>query len=65
MDSEKDFTVRKAIAWDACNKLDKIWLSNVSDKLKTQVFRTIVEPVLLYGSETWTLTTRLEKRLRT
>ena len=27
------------------------------------IFRTTVEPILLYGSETWTLSTKLEKRL--
>ncbi|KAI8486591.1 hypothetical protein Bbelb_355660 [Branchiostoma belcheri] len=63
MNSERDFTVRKALAWVACNKLDNIWHSNISNGLKVQVFRAIVEPILLYGAETWTLTTRLEKRL--
>ena len=62
-DSQKDFKIRKALAWDACNKLDKIWLSNLPNPLKVQTFRTLIEPVLLYGSETWTLSTKLEKRL--
>ena len=62
-DSQKDFKVRKALAWDACNKLDKIWLSNLPNSLKIKTFRTLIEPVLLYGSETWTLSTILEKRL--
>ena len=63
VDPQKDFKIRKALAWDACNKLDKIWQSNLPSSLKVQTFRTLIEPVLLYGSETWTLTTRLEKRL--
>ena len=63
VDSQKDFNIRKAMAWDACNKLDKIWQSNITNALKVQTFKTLVEPVLLYGSETWTLSTRLEKRL--
>ena len=29
MDSEKDFKIRKALAWTACNKMDKIWRSNL------------------------------------
>ena len=62
-DPEKDFKIRKALAWNACNKLETIWQSNLPNSLKIQTFRTLIEPVLLYGSETWTLTTRLEKRL--
>ena len=63
VDSEKDFKIRKALAWDACNKLDKIWLSNLPNSLKVRTFRTLIEPILLYGSETWTLSTKLEKRI--
>ncbi|KAI8519362.1 hypothetical protein Bbelb_026190 [Branchiostoma belcheri] len=63
MDSDRDFTTRKAFAWETCNRLDNIWCSSVSNDLKLQVFRTIVEPILLYGAETWTLTTRLENKL--
>ena len=29
MDSQRDFKIRKALAWDACNKLDSIWQSNI------------------------------------
>ena len=62
--SEKDFKIRKALAWSACNKLDKIWSSNLIDNnLKIKVFQTTIEPILLYGSETWCLTKLLEKRL--
>ena len=63
MNSEKDFKTRKALAWVACNKLDKIWKSNLSKMLKINLFRSTVEPVLMYGSETWTLNSRLHKRL--
>ena len=51
------------MAWNACNKLDKIWRSSINNKLKVQVFRAVIEPILLYGAETWTLTTRLERKL--
>ena len=61
--SEKDFNTRKGMAWSACNDLHKIWVSNLTDKFKIQIFRAIVEPILLYGSETWTLSAKLEKRL--
>ena len=62
--SEKDFKTRKALAWVACNKLHKIWSSNLIDNsLKTKIFKTCVEPILLYGSETWSLTKKLEDQL--
>ena len=51
--SEKDFSVRKGMAWSACNDPNKIWVSDLNDDLKVRFFRAFVEPVLLYGSETW------------
>ena len=54
-DSKKDFNTRKGQAWDACNKLQKIWNSKISSAAKLKFFKACVEPVLLYGSETWTI----------
>jgi hypothetical protein len=62
-DSKRDFNIRKGMAWSACIKLQKIWTSGISDHLKVRFFRACVEPVLLYGSETWTLKKEFEKRL--
>lgn len=61
--SEKDFKTRKGMAWSACNDLHKIWVSNLNTKIKTNIFKTIIEPILLYGSETWTLSVKQQKRL--
>ena len=61
--SEKDFTVRKALAWSACHDLRKIWNSALSRKVKVHLFCATVEYVLTYGSETWTLTKALQKQL--
>ena len=61
--SAKDFDTRKAMAWSACNDMHKIWTSMMNNKLKTKIFKTTIEPILLYGSETWTLSKKLEKRL--
>ena len=47
--------MRKGLTWKALQVLDSFWKSNMSRKVKTKIFRTAVEPVLLYGSETWTL----------
>ena len=38
--------------------------SLLSKKLKIKICRTIILPVVLYGSETWSLTLREERRLR-
>ena len=61
--SDKDFNTRKAMEWSACNNMHKIWTSMMNNKLKTTIFRTTIEPILLYGSETWTLSKKLEKML--
>ena len=61
--SNKDFDVRKALAWSACHKLKKVWKSNMNRKLKIRLFLATVESVLLYGSETWTIDKSLQKRL--
>ena len=37
--------------------------TNLREKLKIKTFRVTVDPILLYGSETWTLTARQNKRL--
>lgn len=63
MDSHKDFKHRKALAWTASNRLDKIWRSHLDNILKLRLFHTLIEPILLYGSETWTLTAKQLRRL--
>ena len=61
--SEKDFQIRKALAWAACNKLKTIWKSNIKKKIKERLFLATVESVLLYNSETWTMSKTMKKRL--
>ena len=63
MDSDKDFKSRKALAWVACNKLEKLWHSTLPDDTKIYLFQCLIEPILLDGSETWTLTQKNQKRL--
>ena len=36
----------------------------LSKNLKTNIYRTIISPVLLYGCEAWSLTAREERKLR-
>ena len=41
--------------------MKKLWKSDLRVDLKVRVFTALVESVLLYGSETWTMTKRLNK----
>jgi hypothetical protein len=62
--SEKDLKHRKKLAWMACLKLKKIWLSKtLSRDMKLKIFQSIVEPVLLYGAQTWSMTETLNDTL--
>ena len=40
-----------------------MWQSDLSKDLKINLFRAAVESVLLYGSESWTITDTLSKRV--
>ena len=61
--TEKDFNIRKAKAWAACHRLKGIWKTDLRRNIKVNLFRTTVEAILLYGAETWTLTSTMEKQL--
>ena len=58
-----DIKRRIALAWNACNKLHKIWKSSLSSDFKLRLFTSTVESVLLYGCEAWTLDVKLEKKI--
>ena len=53
--------VRKSLAWAARNKIQKLWHSNLPNEYKVFLFQYLVEPVLLYGPETWSLTQTTQK----
>ena len=53
--TEKDIRIRKALAWQALNKMNSIWNSNMSRNLKTRFFIATIESIFLYGCESWTL----------
>jgi Reverse transcriptase (RNA-dependent DNA polymerase) len=64
MNCEKDFSVRKELAWNACKKLIRIWKSQlISKEVKINLFKACVESTLLYNAVTWTMTSTLEKKL--
>ena len=61
--SAKDLKIRKALAWRTCHQMRNIWKLTLSRKMKLRLMHTIVESVLLYGCETWTLKKTLLKQL--
>ena len=63
--TEKDIDTWLTKAWTAIDKLSLIWKSDLIDKMKRSFFQAAVVSILLYGSTTWTLTKRLEKKLDT
>ena len=59
--SEEDIATRKKKAWTTCHSIKAVWKSDLRKDLKIRLFTATVESVLLYGSETWTMTKRLTK----
>ena len=62
-ESEKDFKIRKALDWKACNKMRTLWKSALPASLKISFFRAAVESILLCGAEGRTITNKLEAKL--
>ena len=60
---DRDIKTRKALAWKSLHKLNKVWASSMSRSTKIQLFRATTETILLYGSSTWSLSTKEEKSL--
>jgi hypothetical protein len=62
---DSDVSRRMGLASGAMESLDRsIWCSrNLSKKTKIRVFKILILPVLLYGSETWTMSAALRARL--
>lgn len=61
--TEHDFFVRKAKAWASCHQMKNVWTSSLRRELKIRLFVATVESILLYGTETWTITKSLAKRI--
>ena len=61
--SQDDIAIRKAVAWKACHKLKKFWTSRMHRNTKVRLFLSAIEPILLYGCETWTMTKAVTKSI--
>ena len=62
-DTEYDMSLRIGQAWSTLHSLERIWKSRIKKETKTKVFRTCVETILLYGSESWCLNKTRNQRL--
>ena len=50
--------VRTALAWQSLNKVNNIWKSDFAEKKRRKLFRATKETILLYRSNTCSLTKR-------
>ena len=63
---DKDIKNRLQKARGAFHRLNRIWSTrNIGRNTKIHLFKTLVRPVLLYGSETWKLTKKDQTLLDT
>ncbi|XP_046961292.1 uncharacterized protein LOC124530962 [Vanessa cardui] len=61
---EKEVNRRIQLGWAAFGKPRKIFSSHIPQCLKTKAFDQCVLPVMTYGSETWSFTIGLIRRLK-
>ena len=50
-------------SWSALNSLNKVWKADIKKETKTKVFKASVETTLLYGSDSWSLSSALCNKL--
>lgn len=63
--SNQEVRIRIAQATAARSKLENIWKSRgIAFKTKLKLYKSLVLSILLYGSESWTLTKDLENKLQ-
>jgi hypothetical protein len=64
LDSATDINVRKSQAWKAFWKMKNIWKSTtIPIHLKINIFKASCLSILLYGCESWIITSKLESTL--
>jgi hypothetical protein len=61
---QDDFARRRALAWNALKRLRPVLNSEaLSDKLRSRLFQAVIETVLLYNANTWTMTDTFERQV--
>ena len=61
--TEKEIDTRLTKAWTAIDRLSIIWKSDLTDKMKRNIFQAAVVSIRLYGCTTSTLTKRLKRKV--
>ena len=61
--SQHDIQCRSEQAWAAVHVLDKVWRAPICRLTKPKIFRTMVEPIVIYGCDSWSLTQSLKNAL--
>ena len=61
--SQRDIQCRKAQVWAAVHALDKVWRAPICRLTKLKIFRTTVEPILICGCDSWSLTQSVKNAL--
>ena len=60
---EKELKARTTNAWRAYGSLKNVFKGKMSMSTERKVFERCVKPVLTYGAQTWTLTSRQLKKV--
>jgi hypothetical protein len=55
--------VRRSLAWQAVKDMGCLWYMDLSRKTRIRICHGVIESILLYGSEMWTLTKQMTLRL--
>jgi hypothetical protein len=53
--SQEAFLARRRLAWVAARKLYRLFTSAAPDDVKLLYYKAVVEPVFLYGAESWVM----------
>jgi len=62
--SDKDIDRRVGVAAGIVRSLHNVWRAkDISKRVKTKLYQTLVQSILLYNTETWTLNEHNKKQL--
>ena len=59
--SQHDIQCRNEQAWAAVHVLDKVWRVPICRLTKPKILRTMVEPIVIYGCDSWSLKQSVKK----
>jgi hypothetical protein len=57
LSSEKDIKIQKAQAWTAFWKMKALFRKTLPTRVKIEIFNAACLSILLYGCESWVITT--------